>query len=688
MFLNRFISGLLILVVLFMSQSLYAQVRPRMMTDRPGSTSGNSNIAYDRNGRPMRAQKGNDSLAKRDRYADSITIFFKYYDSSANRTLDSSINDYYKRFPFDWTYNHLGNMGTAAQSLVFRPFMQAGWDPGFHQYDIYNFSLQNTRFFQTTRPYTEFGYALGKRSEQLIDIIHTQNRKDNFNFSIEYRFNNSQGDYQVQNATVNNLRLTAQYKSRNRKYGLQFIYLSNKNASSENGGLINPARLDSLNNIDDPFTQPTRIGNPAVRRGNPFNTTVFTGNTYKYSTLLVRHYLDFGKKDSIVVDSVVTRIFYPRFRVEHVAQVSQQDYLFSDITADSVRYKQYFNYPVRNLSSGDTIRFRDNWLNIRNEFSLLTFPDKQNQNQFIKTGIGVQNLFGKFGYTGALKEQYYNLYAIGEYRNRSRSQVWDIEATGKLYLAGLNAGDYAANLRLQKLIRNKRDALELAFQNVNRTPAFVFDNLSSFPNTVTGGLNKENLTKVSVGYFNSKLQLKLFGNVYLVSNYTYADSFFKAKQEATLFQVLHLGLEKKIKLAKHLNWYLEVHVQQTAGNPPINLPLMLTRNRVAFEGNFFTNLFLSTGLELRYFTPYKGNGYSPFLGTFYYQDQFTLDNRPDAHFFFHFRIKSFKGFVRIEQLNTLIASGKRPASRYNFVAENYPNTGLWPRLGVWWNFIN
>ena len=125
---------------------------------------------------------------------------------------------------------------------------------------------------------------------------------------------------------------------------------------------------------------------------------------------------------------------------------------------------------------------------------------------------------GKFGYTGSIKEQYFNLYAIGEYRNRSRNQVWDIEATGKLYLAGLNAGDYAANIRLQKLIRNKRDALELAFQNVNRTPSFVFDNQSSFPNTITSGLNKENLTKLSAGYYNSKLQLKLFGNAYLVSN--------------------------------------------------------------------------------------------------------------------------------------------------------------------------
>ncbi|MFX4887713.1 putative porin, partial [Acinetobacter baumannii] len=87
------------------------------------------------------------------------------------------------------------------------------------------------------------------------------------------------------------------------------------------------------------------------------------------------------------------------------------------------------------------------------------------------------------------------------------------------------------------------------------------------------------------------------------SNYMYFDSFFTAKQEATLFNVLHIGLEKKIKLAKYWNWYTEVHFQQTTGNPPINIPALLTRNRIAFEGNFYTNLFISTGLELRYHTP-------------------------------------------------------------------------------------
>ncbi len=168
----------------------------------------------------------------------------------------------------------------------------------------------------------------------------------------------------------------------------------------------------------------------------------------------------------------------------------------------------------------------------------------------------------------------------------------------------------------------------------------------------------------------------------------YFDSFFQAKQEATLFNVIQIRAEKKIKLSRYWNWYTEIDLQQTTGQPPVNVPLLLTRNRIAFEGNFFTNLFLSTGLELRYHTSYKADGYSPFLGKYFYQNTQTLSNRPDINLFLHFRIKSFKGFVRFENLNSLNTSKGFEFSKPNKVSELYPSTSLWTRVGIWWNFVN
>ncbi|WP_084799838.1 putative porin [Sediminibacterium salmoneum] len=616
-----------------------------------------------------------DSLQKRDLYADSITIFYKSFDSTRNRALDSSINDFTTRFPMPFTHYHLGNFGTAARSMLFNPLMKTGFDAGFHAFDIYKFTLENTRFYQTTRPYTELGYLLGAKAEQLIDLKHTQNRKSNFNFGFEYRFSNSPGALKNQNASHNNFRFTSHYQSNNRQYEIFFLYISNKSSVSENGGLVDVKKLDSLA-LNDPFELETRLGRSGAAIRNPFNTNVSTGHLQRDNMLLIRHHYDLGKKDSLVTDSATYKIFYPRFRIEHTLKYQQQLGQFFDNNVDSLRYLNYFNYITRN---GQNFQFKDSWKILTNEFALISFPDKSNQSQFLKAAIALQQISGNFDTLNSVKLN--NIYAIGEYRNRTKNQVWDLEAKGELYLNGYNAGDYSALVSMKRLLGKKIGYLNIGFHNVNRTPSFIFNAQSTFPVQNRTGFNKENIVKFFGVYDNPAKAFSVSAEYSLVSNYLYFDSFFAAKQEATLFNVVKLGIFKKFKLTRHLNWYTEIHAQKTVGTAPVNLPLIITRNRLAFEGNFYTNLFLSTGLEIRYNTPFKADGYSPLLGQFFYQNSQTFNNRPDMHAFLHFRIKSFKGFIRFENLNTLF-------SKVNLLSDQYPAQGVWNRIGIWWNFVN
>ena len=78
---------------------------------------------------------GNDSLQHRDKNEDSITISFRYLDSTRSYKLDSSIGDFTRRFPIPATYIYLGNAGNAAKSLLFSPNFNAGFDPGLHAFD-------------------------------------------------------------------------------------------------------------------------------------------------------------------------------------------------------------------------------------------------------------------------------------------------------------------------------------------------------------------------------------------------------------------------------------------------------------------------------------------------------------------------------------------------------------------------
>jgi hypothetical protein len=658
----------------------YGQGRVTRSNTESTGDANNPDVVYDRQGRRLpNRNKGNDSLQKRDQFADSITIYYRYFDSTNIRYLDSSINDFAKRFQQPYDYINLGNYGTAARSLLFSPLMKPGWDAGFHQYDVYAFTVENSKFYQTTRPFTELAYVLGSKSEQTIHLVHTQNKKTNFNFAFEYRFINAPGSFKNQNNNHNNIRLNAAYQSNNRKYGATFILVSNKHVSSENGGLINSTLLDSLA-FSNPFQLDTRMGASGAFSQNPFNTNISTGNRYNNSTFYLRQHYDLGKVDSIFneEDSVYNKIFYSRVRLQHNLNISSFNYEFIDNNVNVANYATYFGL---NLFNNNPLAFQNKWNIVTNEFNAITFPDKNNQAQFLKLGAALQNMKGSLG---TIRTTDYNIFITGEYRNRTKNKIWDIEASGNLYLNGLNGGDYHALVSLKRLLSKRVGFLELGFQNVNRTPSTIFNTQNNFFVSAIGVNKKENTVRLFAQYDNPAKHFKLAGEYFLVNNFAYFDSFFVAKQESTVINVLHVSAEKKFKISKHWNWYAELHVQQTTANAPINLPLILTRQRLAFEGNFYTNLFLSTGVELRYYTNYKAANYSPFTGQFFFQNTFSVANRPEINAFLHLRIKSFKAFVRLENINTLIpGSGK-----YNFSAQHYANNALWFRLGIWWNFVN
>jgi hypothetical protein len=636
-----------------------------------------------------------DSIQHRTGLEDSITIRFRYLDSSRMRGFDSVLYDFTKVFPTPWNQVHLGNFGTASRSVLFAPFMQAGWDPGFHAFDVYKLTLGETRFYNTTRPYSELNYLLGSKSEQYIRLMHTQNIRPNWNFSVEYRLLNSPGTFVSQNTNHNNYRITSWYQSPNKRYQNFFVLVANKLQAGENGGIISDTYLDSTQtSYKERSNIPTNLGADPTTGGiiNPFNTNISTGNFYTNSTYLFRQQYDIGQKDSIVTDSTVIPLFYPRLRLEHTISYNTYHYRYKDQLADSIYYDSLYNIKLAGDSSGqdhDTLFIRDYWKSMVNDFSIYTFPDAKNAQQFFKAGASWQTLQGSFD-TGTVSKSYYNFLVHGEYRNKSRNQKWDIEANGNFYINGLNAGDYHAYLSLKRLISRQIGYLQLGFQNTNRTPSFIFDPLSSFYlDTTVVTLKKENITNLFASFEQPKLKLKLTGNYFLVTNYTYYSGYNDVAQASSLFNVMQISAEKIFRIGRGWNWKTWIVLQQRIGDGPVNLPLISTRNQIGYDGTLgFKNLRISFGLEGRYFTEYKAPLYSPAIGQFVFQDTATVRMKlPDITAYMHFRIKSFTAYVRAENLNTFnpTAGG---FTKNNVPTITYPYPGLQIRVGIYWSFVN
>lgn len=631
-----------------------------------------------------------DSFAHRTGLEDSITIRFRYLDSSRMRGFDSSIYDFTQKFPVPWHHVTLGNLGTASRSLIYTPNMQPGFDPGFHAFDIYNFTVSETKFYNTTRPYSEADYLLGAKSEQLIVLTHTQNIRPNWNAGFQYRLINSPGFFQNQNTNHNNYRFHSWYQSKNKRYQNFFVLVGNKLQAGENGGIkTDQPYLDSAA-FNERSTIPTQLGLNTPGARNFFSTNINPGSFYTNATYMMRQQYDLGQKDSIVTDSTVIPLFYPRLRIEHTISYNTYKYRFRDPYADSLWYASNYNLKLER-SNPDTIFWQDSWKVLVNDLSFYQFPDAKNAAQFIKVGATFENISGKFDstYISRGSTSRYNFFVHGEYRNKTRNQKWDMEAFGNFYVSGYNAGNYNAYISLKRLISRRIGYLQLGFQNVNRTPSLVFDPISNFYMGSPATFKKENITNIFGSLDMPSQKLKIGASYYLVTNQAYRRDFYKPDQASGVFNVLQITAEKQVRIYRNWNWRTWIVVQQRAGNGPVNMPLFTTRNQVGYDGNLgFKNLNTSFGLEFRYFTSYKAPGYSPLQGQYYFQDTANVKLKmPDISAYLHFRIKTFTAYVRAENLNTLSPT-KGGFVNNNVPTFNYPYPGLQIRVGIFWVFVN
>jgi hypothetical protein len=671
-----------VLMLMVMVQSVIAQIPGMKNLPRLGGSGSGTKSAGD----TSKSERDNTmGFEHRDDKKDSVNITYRFIDSVRNMRMDSSINDFDKYFSIPSSYQNLGNNGAAAYSLIYKPNLKPGWDAGFHAFDVYRFKLEETKFYKTTKPLTQMGYQLATGKEQMIKVLHTQNPRPNWNFGFDYRLITAPGLFVTQNTNHKSYRLFSTYQGKRKRYAMNFVIVGNSIKNSENGGITADSLLQDPNK-NKRFSIPVNLGNAASYAPNPFNTTINTGNIYKDFTFFLRQSYDIGKRDSIIInDSTTDYLFYPKLRMQHTFTYSTYNYYYKDVnTADTI-YKQWYDTVLSSTSSNFTVQER--WSVMSNDFSLLQFPDTKNAAEFLLAGVRLENLKGFFYRDSAIQtKSFYNIVLHGEYRNKTRNKLWDVMAKGELYLNGLNSGDYSAFATIGRYLNKKLGDVRLYFNNVNRTSSFIFNSASTFNFKNSSITKKENIISFGADATNPFINLG-FKN-HIITNLAYFSDYYHTAQSSKVINLLQLFASKKIILSKKLHWYTDVVIQQTDGSAPVKVPLVFTRNRLAYESVSFKNLNFSTGLEVRYYTPYKAYNYSPVMGQFVPQDSIKLKNLPDIAAFFHFRIKSFTGYIRGENLNTASLLNGFGFINNNFGAPHYPTPGLMIRFGILWNFVN
>ena len=656
---------------------LFTETRAQVMRNLQNRASSIGNSMSNQGGGSSDGGSRDSLIVPQKREKISITLHYRTLEDVVDRILDTSINDFTDYLPLPADYIYLGNLGTAARSIIYRPSLYTGFDAGFHAMDIYGFDIDSSRFYNTTTPYTELRYLIGPKQEQLIGVFLTENLKPNFNIGFRFQKINDPGFFQNQNTDDNAINVFAKYNTHNKRYNAYLSFVSNKLHAGENGGIRNDSTLKDPQ-YDDRRTIPVFLGGESPSSVGFFSTPIATQSSLKESSWLFRHQYDWGSGDSVRVnDTTVRWEYYPVFRVEHTLRFSHTTSGYRDTIASAARGFYAQHYGLDSLST-DRVTASHDWKVLSNDLSVMQFPNRKNQAHFLKLGATYTNIQGQFLYNSIA---FNNLKGHAEYHNLTRNNKWEFDARGSFVLAGSEFGDYLAYGSLSRYLNEKLGDIQLSFTNLNQTPAFVyrFFQANRFV-TTNADLKKTNLTRLQFKADNDHLKYNLQVNYFLLTNYTYFKDYYTPAQESSAFNLLQILLHKKFSFG-HFAWYLDLALQQTTGANPLEVPLLWTRNRLAYENTLFKNLIVSTGLEGVYHTDYHAPGYSPVLQQFFYQDDHNLSPAlPSTAAFLHFRIKSFIAYIRGENLNTFLEPNIMEVP-------DYPYPGFSFRVGIQWAML-
>ncbi|RYE24884.1 MAG: hypothetical protein EOP51_05865 [Sphingobacteriales bacterium] len=609
-------------------------------------------------------------------------ISYKLLNSEKVLTPDTTLHTFHRRpYSQPW-YRDLGNLGSPSRNLLFTPENRLGPTLGYHIFDVYRYNVDSLLYYNTNRPYSRFIFQLGSKLEQNAEIFHTQNISPNWNIAVNYRKLTSPGFYQIQRTNDDNGNISTNYQSKDQHYNLYAGVVYNKQQQDENGGILGDSLL-LRSDFSDRRTIPVRFQNDAYGNLGSNRRSPVT-NMQREFTLMLNHSYTFGKTDTLYnEDSTSFRTeLTPRFGVSHRMQMTSEKHAYKDFRPDSLKYIDFMNRAF--LPNGqDTLSVVQKWFMIDNRFLLNGFIGKRDNPLAINAGIGGRyDNFNTEYAIGNNSESTFSTYLTGEIKKEALKEgAWEYKANALFYVTGQAIGSSQIGGEVGKGIGKNFGAIVAgAKQSINYAP-YAYQYYQSAFDTITASFNKESVTQIYARVDFDELKLSLGFSNYLIANYIYLNEKQLPDQYGPAFNISQLTL-RKVFMWRSVVFDNEVALQQLAGDAPINVPQLMGRHQLSLERYILKNaLKVATGVEVRYHSNYKPSGYSPFFNRFYYQNTYTVSNAPEASVFFNFKVKRFRAYFMLDQLQQFI-------TRNTISAPGYPNQDFMIRFGFNWVMIN
>ena len=575
-------------------------------------------------------------MQQRYRESDTLLTNFQQYDP----TRQANFFDYY----------NLGEIGTAHHQLAYEPLNRRGFDIGVHQMDLYWWKEDDIRFFDVSKPYTHTYYSQAGQDELTFLGTFSSKMAKRGNWSMDFRRISHDGTYFHQQSRHTNLSISAWLPTKNKRYTGLFAYWHNVFKQENNGGIT----ADTLAN-DGLFT---------VRDAVPVNLSdaesEYREDGYAYSSYYNVVKRRIGKDSSDIVETIP-------FTIYHRIAYSNYELKYSDGSpaADSSYYGNFQtnNNGIRNFISyqklKNTVKFR---LNFKG---------------FLEAGI-------EHSYYNLNQEPQdtvlNNLFLVGDWDlELDKNQRYGLNVKAHLGLLD-NGADYLINGNLY-LDFGKIGQLAVSAVNQGYNPNLLQHRLyvsqdkvweNNFVKTIESNLSA---TYRYASYFEATARY------HLINNLIYYDTLATPQQISTPVNIGQLMLQGNINFG---SFYLEnsVLLQQVSDNI-LRLPTLASKHSLYFQGFIFKKaMFAKIGIDARYNTGFLMDRYQPLVGQFYQQNDQTITNPIIFDVFFNFKVRTFRAFVKAENINNFITNTVYFASPF------YPMRDGTIRFGVSWRFYD
>ena len=557
-------------------------------------------------------------------------------------TLLDNFHNYEPVAKSGYTYQDLGNIGSAAKPIYYEVPQQIGRTSGFHAYDIYYHGPENREYYDTKSPLTNIRAFFGGGNRNMLGITFARNVTPKWNVGFDF---NTIRARKVLNPTrrddnmvvQNSYALHTNYQSDDEKYFLLAGFSRMRHLVNEQGGII-PPEVDT--------------------------TSVYF--TYQDSKVWMRN--------SRAVDLRQDYHLYHQYEILKGWQVyhvfdkkKQQVTFFSDIgTADSL----YFN--ENRYNSPDSTYNHNHFSEWRNEIGFKGDFGPVFYNAFIKFRSGrmashyfdSNNSFNELYLGGALRgeiNEEWRFEAEGEYLIPEGYRLMGLFTSPYLEVSYIKAS-YQPTLA-QQLYRGNHYQWENDFSNIG------VDQIKG---------------QIKADFKRFSLRPSLTIN--RINNYVFFDRDVLPRQSNAQAVMLIPGLTSSFTFAGRLVWEADLRYNVITGGAADNfrIPDLFVNSKLYFDGPLFDeNIFVQIGLEGRYRSDYFADAYMPATQQYYLQDGFNIYAYPVVDAFLNFRIKRTRVLFRYNHLNINLLD--QPGY---FVTPGYTGLNNVLDLGINWSFFD